>query len=621
MSGPIFANRIVNKSNGVETPARGKTPSGTDPVDSLATKEAVDAKINSSEKGAGNGVATLNAAGELVQPLPADSVSDTELGDRTADPLAVPSGTSNNTVGLTTWLSWLINRIKAITGAVNWYDAPATTLAATATHIGSTANPHGVTAGQTGAYTAGQVDTLLGGKQDTLTLDPTLAFIAGNLAVVPNTSNQRVQILNNGTSVGTRKAVNFIPGAKVAFTIADDATNDRINLTIATTGAAASGANSDITSLSGLTTPLTTGQGGTGATTASQALANLGGIPLSQKGAANGVATLGADSRIPSAQLPPLAITDTFVVNSEAAMLALAAQVGDVAVRTESDPPSAPATYILQAEPASTLANWVKLQTPPDAVLSVNGLTGAVSLETDDIPEGATNLYFTDARVYAKAKAILQASTNISIVADDVAQTLTISSTNTFLDNTFRIQDDTDPTKQLAFDLGAIATGTTHTVGAPNRSGTMLVSHTALLDAAKVGGTDPAQAIGRSFTTVTLPTVSSDPGGNFNTSTNVFTFPVTGLYLAVGRVRYAEAVTADVSYGVGMHTSNVDGPFFLWGATVNPNVTTARRNGLMNVRISPFTAGQQLRLFSYFDNPTAQNIDSASLQIYWLQPS
>lgn len=40
---------------------------------------------------------------------------------------------------------------------------------------------------------------------------------------------------------------------------------------------AASGANSDITSLTGLTTPLSIGQGGTGTNTAAQALANLGG--------------------------------------------------------------------------------------------------------------------------------------------------------------------------------------------------------------------------------------------------------------------------------------------------------------------------------------------------------
>lgn len=45
-------------------------------------------------------------------------------------------------------------------------------------------------------------------------------------------------------------------------------------------------------------------KGGTGATTAAKACANLGAIPTSQKGAANGVATLDSNGRIPGSQLP-----------------------------------------------------------------------------------------------------------------------------------------------------------------------------------------------------------------------------------------------------------------------------------------------------------------------------
>ena len=103
--------------------------------------------------------------------------------------------------------------------------------------------------------------------------------------------------------------------------------------------------------------------------------ANVGAIATTAAGAANGVATLDAGGKIPSAQLPPIAITDTFVVSSQAAMLALTAQVGDVAVRTDIQE-----NFILQSEPASTLANWVQLETPPGGVTSVDGLTGAVSL-------------------------------------------------------------------------------------------------------------------------------------------------------------------------------------------------------------------------------------------------
>lgn len=115
-------------------------------------------------------------------------------------------------------------------------------------------------------------------------------------------------------------------------------------------------------------------------------------IQSSEKGAANGVATLGADSKIPSAQLPAIAITDTSVVASQVAMLALTAQTGDVAVRTDLNK-----SFILAGTDPTVLGDWQELLTPTDTVLSVNGQTGAVSLTTTNISEG-TNLYYTTAR-------------------------------------------------------------------------------------------------------------------------------------------------------------------------------------------------------------------------------
>jgi len=94
-----------------------------------------------------------------------------------------------------------------------------------------------------------------------------------------------------------------------------------------------------------------------------------------QKGVANGIAELDGSGLVPTHHLPALAITTTQVVNSQANMLALTAQVGDVAVRTDVNK-----SFILTATPASTLGNWQELLTPTDAVLSVDGSTGAVSL-------------------------------------------------------------------------------------------------------------------------------------------------------------------------------------------------------------------------------------------------
>jgi len=96
---------------------------------------------------------------------------------------------------------------------------------------------------------------------------------------------------------------------------------------------------------------------------------------------------------IPTNQLPPLAINDTFTAASQAAMLALTAQVGDIAIRTDTS-----TTYILSAEPASTLANW-KAFLSPAAVASVAGKTGVVVLAAADIASGT----FVDARIPALA--------------------------------------------------------------------------------------------------------------------------------------------------------------------------------------------------------------------------
>lgn len=78
--------------------------------------------------------------------------------------------------------------------------------------------------------------------------------------------------------------------------------------------------------------------------------------PLAAKGQPNGYAGLDASGLLPPAYLPPLAITDTYVVASQAEMLALNAQRGDVAIRLDEQK-----TYILAAEPASTLTNWKEM--------------------------------------------------------------------------------------------------------------------------------------------------------------------------------------------------------------------------------------------------------------------
>lgn len=122
-----------------------------------------------------------------------------------------------------------------------------------------------------------------------------------------------------------------------------------------------------------------------------------------QKGANSGLATLDSSGKIPSSQLSPIAITDTFVVGSQAAMLALAATTGDVAIRTDTNE-----SYILQGSDPTQLGDWQELLNS-GVVASVNGQDGVVTLTTTNITEG-TNLYYTEGRVSANATVVAKAA-------------------------------------------------------------------------------------------------------------------------------------------------------------------------------------------------------------------
>lgn len=126
-------------------------------------------------------------------------------------------------------------------------------------------------------------------------------------------------------------------------------------------------------------------------------------VQSSEKGAANGVATLNALGKLSAGQVPAIAISETFVVADIAARDALVigtgdgeVQKGDVAVVTDAS--ADPAVDDGGASYIYTGSAWQRLISPTDSVASVNGQTGTVVLDTDDIAEGSANLYYTSAR-------------------------------------------------------------------------------------------------------------------------------------------------------------------------------------------------------------------------------
>ena len=78
-----------------------------------------------------------------------------------------------------------------------------------------------------------------------------------------------------------------------------------------------------------------------------------------------------------------------FTVASQAAQTALAALIGDIAVRTDNTN-----TYMLTAFPATNFANWSQIATGSasdvQSVNSVFPIAGNVSLTLDNIPDGTT---------------------------------------------------------------------------------------------------------------------------------------------------------------------------------------------------------------------------------------
>jgi hypothetical protein len=120
---------------------------------------------------------------------------------------------------------------------------------------------------------------------------------------------------------------------------------------------------------------------------------------------AGNVPELDANGKLNTSVIPALAITDTFVVTSDAEMVVLPAQRGDVAVRTDLSK-----SFILRGDSPSVVSNWEELLAPTNGVVSINGKTGTVTINHSDV--GAE-------QAFAKNTAF---NKNFGIVAGTVAE-------------------------------------------------------------------------------------------------------------------------------------------------------------------------------------------------------
>ena len=107
------------------------------------------------------------------------------------------------------------------------------------------------------------------------------------------------------------------------------------------------------------------------------------------KGVANGYASLGADAKVPASQIPDIAISEYLgAVADQTAMLALTGEKGDWCTRTDTG-----TNFIITGDNPTLLADWTELSYPLAPVTSVNGLTGVVVLDAQDIAEAGNRIW------------------------------------------------------------------------------------------------------------------------------------------------------------------------------------------------------------------------------------
>ncbi|MDO8137240.1 MAG: hypothetical protein Q6354_06325 [Candidatus Brocadiales bacterium] len=170
------------------------------------------------------------------------------------------------------------------------------------------------------------------------------------------------------------------------------------------------------------------------------------------KGQANGLAELDAGGKVPSSQLPGLALTDVWTVASEAEQLALNAQEGDIAIRTDQNK-----SYAHNGGTSGTMADWSLLLTPTDTVLSVFGRTGTVVAQSGDYTWGQIDKTVSSlADITTKSHTVLSdIGTNTHPQIDTHIADATIHYLQTAIDHVNLLNRGTNTHAQLDSHLGA----------------------------------------------------------------------------------------------------------------------------------------------------------------------
>lgn len=296
---------------------------------------------------------------------------------------------------------------------------------------------------------------------------------------------------------------------------------------------------------------------------------------------------------------PTLVITDTFVVGSQAAMIALtAAEKGDVAVRTDINK-----TFILTANPYSTLGNWQELLTPTDVVTSVAGRQGAVTLSTSDISglgtiatQNASSVSITGgtATLTSLTTASVQATNSAGLALKNSAGTTQLSMGGGGGDNlSLNVSTNINGTN-AQIDISPTGTGHVHIKPTGVNSVEIAPTFVGTLDNITIGATTAKAITG---TTITATTYAGGNVANWDaayTDRNKWDGGATGLVAATGRTSLGLVIGTDVLAPTGSAASLTNFP------TLNQNTTgtAASTPKLLSTNFTIEESGGKL-LFKY----------------------